>query len=167
MNSSGEVERAGAIGGPVVGTPKCSTIAWITWIIDDTGFLKQGRHSVGVQRQYTGSAGKITNCQIGVSLTLATRADHVPIDFKLYLPKSWTGDRERRKEARIPAHINLATKPELALQMIRRALEAGLPLGTVLADAAYGGKGIPRGIAAARPRLRRSRQLHHQRAAPR
>jgi SRSO17 transposase len=109
------------------------------WIIDDTGFLKQGTHSVGVQRQYTGSAGKVTNCQIGVSLTLATRSDHVPIDFELYLPKSWTTDRKRRKEARIPVGVAFATKPELGLQMIRRALESGLPRGTVLADAAYGG----------------------------
>ena len=109
------------------------------WIIDDTGFLKQGTHSVGVQRQYTGSAGKVTNCQIGVSLTLATRSDHVPIDFELYLPKSWTTDRKRRKEARVPVGVTFATKPELALQMIRRALDSGLPRGTVLADAAYGG----------------------------
>src|SRR4029453_8779865 len=64
-----------------------------SWIIDDTGFLKQGTHSVGVQRQYTGSAGKVTNCQIGVSLTVATKNEQVPIDFALYLPESWTEDR--------------------------------------------------------------------------
>jgi SRSO17 transposase len=109
------------------------------WIIDDTGFPKQGKHSVGVQRQYTGSAGKVTNCQIGSSLTLATREDHVPVDFELYLPKSWTTDRERRKEAKIPSDVSFATKPELGLQMIRRAIDSGLPRGTVLADAAYGG----------------------------
>ncbi len=109
------------------------------WILDDTGFLKQGTHSVGVQRQYTGSAGKVTNCQLGVSLVVATRSDQVPVDFALYLPKAWTGDRARRTEARIPADVEFATKPELALQMIRRALKAGLPRGVVLADCGYGG----------------------------
>lgn len=109
------------------------------WIVDDTGFLKQGTHSVGVQRQYTGSAGKVTNCQLGVSLTVATHSDQVPVDFELYLPKSWTSDRKRRKEARIPAKVRFATKPELALQMIRRALDTDLPRGVVLADCAYGG----------------------------
>ena len=108
------------------------------WIIDDTGFLKQGKHSVGVQRQYTGSAGKITNCQIGVSLTLATHTEHLPIDFQLYLPESWTSDPARRKEARIPPVVQFQTKPELALAMIRRALLDGVSPGVVLADSAYG-----------------------------
>ncbi|HET9622110.1 MAG TPA: transposase, partial [Kofleriaceae bacterium] len=72
------------------------------WIIDDTGFLKQGTHSVGVQRQYTGSAGKIANCQVGVSLSIATPQDHVAVDFELYLPTSWANDTARRAEARIP-----------------------------------------------------------------
>jgi len=108
------------------------------WIVDDTGWLKQGTHSVGVQRQYTGSAGKITNCQIGVSLTLATRTEQLPIDFELYLPESWINDQARRKEVRIPADIEFRTKPELALQMIRRAVASGVPRGVVLADAAYG-----------------------------
>jgi SRSO17 transposase len=109
-----------------------------SWIIDDTGFLKQGKHSVGVQRQYTGSAGKVTNCQIGVSLVYATRSDQVPIDFALYLPPSWTEDAKRRAAARIPDSVEFATKPRLALQMIRRALLAGVPRGIVLADAGYG-----------------------------
>jgi SRSO17 transposase len=108
------------------------------WILDDTGFLKQGRHSVGVQRQYTGSAGKITNCQIGVSLTVATRTEHLPIDFELYLPKSWTDAPERRQEARIPDTIEFKTKPELGLQMVERALKAGVQKGVVLGDAGYG-----------------------------
>ena len=108
------------------------------WIIDDTGFLKQGSHSVGVQRQYTGSAGKITNCQIGVSLTIATHTEQLPIDFRLYLPESWTNDKARRREARIPASVGFQTKPELALTMIRRALLDGVPPGVVLADSAYG-----------------------------
>jgi SRSO17 transposase len=108
------------------------------WIVDDTGFLKKGRHSVGVQRQYTGTAGKITNCQVGVSLTLATPQDHVPVDFELYLPDSWANDPGRRAEARIPDHVGFKTKPQLALDMLRRAVQADLPRGTVLADETYG-----------------------------
>jgi SRSO17 transposase len=108
------------------------------WIVDDTGFLKQGSHSVGVQRQYTGSAGKITNCQIAVSLSIATRTEHLPIDFELYLPTSWTDDVARRREARIPESVLFKTKPELALDMIRRAAADGIPTGVLLADAAYG-----------------------------
>ena len=109
-----------------------------SWIIDDTGFLKQGKHSVAVQRQYTGSAGKVTNCQIGVSLSLASRTAHLPIDFELYVPKSWTEDRARREEARIPATLVFQTKLQLALNMIRRALADRMPKGVVLGDAAYG-----------------------------
>lgn len=108
------------------------------WIIDDTGFLKQGSHSVGVQRQYTGSAGKITNCQIGVSLTLATAMAHVPVDFELYLPQMWTSDPTRRREGKIPDEVVFKTKIELALEMITRAASAELPGQVVLADAAYG-----------------------------
>ena len=108
------------------------------WIVDDTGFLKQGTHSVGVQRQYTGSAGKVTNCQIGVSLSLATRTEHLPVDFELYLPESWTEDPARRHEARIPDSVLFQTKPQLALAMIKRAIADGLPRGVVLADSAYG-----------------------------
>lgn len=108
------------------------------WIVDDTGFLKQRIHSVGVQRQYTGSAGKISNCQIGTSLTVATLTEQVPIDFALYLPKSWPDDDERREEARIPWDMQFATKPELELQLIRRALDDRIPPGVVLADKAYG-----------------------------
>src|SRR5262249_57286237 len=73
-----------------------------TWIIDDTGFLKQGKHSVGVQRQYTGSAGKTANCQIGVSLSVATDHAQLPIDFELFLPKLWTEDPKRRAPGKIP-----------------------------------------------------------------
>lgn len=108
------------------------------WIIDDTGFLKKGSHSVGVQHQYTGSAGKVTNCQIGVSLSIATATEHLPIDFELYLPKTWTDDEARRREARIPDDVNFQTKPQLALDMIQRAMAASIPPGVVLADAAYG-----------------------------
>lgn len=109
-----------------------------SWIVDDTGFLKQGSHSVGVQRQYSGSAGKVANCQVGVSLTVATRTEQLPIDFALYLPEAWTEDPERRREARIPADVKFATKPELALQLLRRAVADEIPAGLVLADQAYG-----------------------------
>lgn len=108
------------------------------WIVDDTGFLKQGKHSVGVQRQYTGSAGKVTNCQLGVSLAIASRSEHVPIDFELYLPRSWADDAARRAEGRIPDDVRFRTKPQLALAMIRRALADGVPPGIVLADTGYG-----------------------------
>jgi SRSO17 transposase len=109
-----------------------------TWVLDDTGFLKQGVHSVGVQRQYTGSAGKTTNCQIGVSLSVATRTAHVPIDFELYLPKSWIDDEERRAEAKIPPEVTFETKLDLALKMIERAIHADLPGEVLLADSGYG-----------------------------
>lgn len=108
------------------------------WILDDTGFLKQGTHSVGVQRQYTGSAGKITNCQLGVSLAVATRTEQLAVDFELYLPKCWAEDPARRAEAKIPDEVQFETKPELGLKMVRRALAAGVPKGVVLADSAYG-----------------------------
>ena len=96
------------------------------WIVDDTGFIKQGSHSVGVQRQYTGSAGKITNCQLGVSLSVTTRTEHLPIDFELYLPHCWADDPKRRVEARIPEDLLFKTKPSLALDMIRRACASGV-----------------------------------------
>jgi SRSO17 transposase len=110
----------------------------VAWILDDTGFLKQGTHSVGVQRQYTGSAGKVTNCQIGVSLCIATRSEHVPIDFELYLPKCWIEDPARRCEARIPEDVVFKTKPELAMELITRAVEDKIPGEIVLVDSAYG-----------------------------
>jgi SRSO17 transposase len=110
----------------------------VSWIIDDTGFLKQGNHSVGVQRQYTGSAGKVANCQIGVSLAVATTSEQLPIDFELYLPTSWVEDAARRREARIPRDVTFKTKPQLALEMIERALANEIPRGILLADSAYG-----------------------------
>ena len=109
-----------------------------TWIVDDTGFLKQGKHSPGVQRQYTGSAGKTANCQIGVSLVLANDNAQLPADFRLYLPKSWTEDRERCERARIPDEVDFKTKTQLALDMIERAVNDGVPGETVLADTFYG-----------------------------
>ena len=107
-------------------------------IIDDTGFLKQGSHSVGVKRQYTGSAGKVTNCQVAVSMTLATQSDHVPVDMQLYLPDTWANDPDKRKEGHIPPQIQFQTKPQLALKMLQQAVEDKLPLGRVLADCGYG-----------------------------
>lgn len=112
-----------------------------SWVLDDTGFMKQGKHSVGVQRQYTGTVGKVANCQLGVSLTLTTPTEHLPVDFDLYLPKSWAEDKARRKEARVPDTVKFRTKPEIALDMIRRAVADGLPRGVVLGDVAYGGNG--------------------------
>ena len=109
-----------------------------SWIIDDTGLLKQGNHSVGVQRQYTGSAGKVTNCQVAVSLSVATRCGHTPVDIELYLPERWANIKKRRKEARIPDDVVFRTKPDIALDIMRRAIADGIPLGVVLADAAYG-----------------------------
>lgn len=109
------------------------------WIVDDTGFPKQGKHSVGVQRQYTGTAGKVTNCQIGVSLAVATRTEHVPLDFELYLPRCWTDDAARRAEARIPEDVDFKSNIDLALGMIERAASAGIPGEIILADAAFGG----------------------------
>lgn len=108
------------------------------WILDDTGFLKQGKHSVGVQRQYTGSAGKIANCQIAVSLVVATRQAQLPIDFDLYLPESWTDDAGRRAEARIPEDVVFKSKLDIGLDMIRRAAATDVPRGVVLADSHYG-----------------------------
>jgi SRSO17 transposase len=109
-----------------------------TWIVDDTGFPKQGTHSVGVQRQYTGTTGKISNCQIGVSLSIATRSAHVPVDFELYLPASWASDAARRAECKIPDEVVFKTKEDLALEMIVRAAENKIPGDIVLADSFYG-----------------------------
>jgi SRSO17 transposase len=111
-----------------------------TWIVDDTGFLKQGKLSPGVQRQYTGSAGKTTNCQIGVSLVLATDIAHATTDFQLYIPESWAEDRERCRRAHIPDDVEYEPKWCLALDMIERAVADGLPHGVVLADCDYGNK---------------------------
>jgi SRSO17 transposase len=108
------------------------------WIVDDTGILKQGEHSVGVQRQYTGSAGKRANCQIAVSLAVATEAAHIPVDVELYLPQSWTDAPARRKAAKVPEDVVFKTKTELALDMIERAALAKIPGDIVLADSGYG-----------------------------
>src|SRR5882724_6576230 len=108
------------------------------WIIDDTGFPKKGRHSVGVARQYCGQLGKQDNCQVAVTLSVANHAASLPVAYRLYLPQEWTDDPVRRDKAGVPATIGFATKPEIALAQIRGALAAGLPRGVVLMDAGYG-----------------------------
>jgi SRSO17 transposase len=112
-------------------------------IADETGFLKSGKHSAGVQRQYTGTAGKITNCQVGVFLAYAVpaRGTRVLVDRELYVPKSWAGDRDRCAAAGIGQDVEFATKPELARKMIERAVTAGLPFAWFTADEAYGDNG--------------------------
>jgi SRSO17 transposase len=107
-------------------------------VVDETGFLKQGRASCGVGRQYTGSAGKITNCQIGVFAAYVSRHGHAFIDRALYLPKAWTSDAVRMAGSHVPATTSFATKPTLALGMITRAIEAGVPFAWVAADSVYG-----------------------------
>jgi SRSO17 transposase len=107
-------------------------------IVDETGFLKKGTHSAGVQRQYSGTAGRIENCQIGVFLAYATDKGTALIDRALYLPKSWTDDRTRCRQAGIPDDVAFATKPEMALAMLRRAAADGVPFGWVTADSIYG-----------------------------
>jgi len=106
--------------------------------IDETGFLKQGKASCGVTRQYTGSAGKITNCQIGVFATYVSRHGHAFIDRALYLPKTWTDDLQRLAAAHVPAGTGFSTKPQLARAMIERAIAARLPFAWVAADSVYG-----------------------------
>jgi SRSO17 transposase len=108
------------------------------WIVDDTGFPKKGEHSVGVARQYCGQLGKQDNCQVAVSLSLATERGSVPIDWRLYLPEKWAKDRRRRKKAGVPGELKFLTKPEIALEQLRAAQAAGVPIGIVLADAGYG-----------------------------
>ena len=107
-------------------------------VIDETGFLKQGKASCGVARQYTGSAGKITNCQIGVFAAYVSRHGHAFIDRSLYLPKAWTDDPARLAAAHVPQEAAFATKPRIAVGMIKRALAAQVPFAWVAADAVYG-----------------------------
>jgi SRSO17 transposase len=111
-------------------------------VIDETGFLKQGTSSCGVGRQYTGSAGKITNCQIGVFAAYVADKGHAFIDRRLYLPKDWTDAPARLTAAHVPATVRFATKPAIAVAMIERALEAGVPFAWVAADSVYGVGGV-------------------------
>jgi SRSO17 transposase len=144
------------------------------WIIDDTGFPKQGRHSVGVARQYCGQLGKQDNCQVAVSLSLANRHASLPVAWRLYLPQEWAADPARRRKAHVPADITFKTKAEIALDQLRWACAAGLPRGVVLPDAGYGNNSDLRAEITAldltyvagmrrvrgRPRRRRTRSSH-------
>jgi SRSO17 transposase len=110
----------------------------VAWVIDDTGFPKKGRHSVGVTRQYCGQLGKQDNCRVAVSLSVSTWTASVPIAWRLYLPEVWTDDRARRQKTGVPGPITFQTKPQIALTQIQQAVQEQVPTGPVLADAAYG-----------------------------
>jgi SRSO17 transposase len=107
-------------------------------VVDETGFLKKGTKSAGVQRQYSGTAGRIENCQVGVFLAYASGRGRALVDRELYLPKEWTTDVDRRAEAHVPDQVSFQTKPQLAQQLLERALAAGVPAGWVTADEVYG-----------------------------
>jgi SRSO17 transposase len=107
-------------------------------VVDETGFLKKGGKSAGVQRQYSGTAGRIENCQIGVFLAYASPRGYTLLDRELYLPKGWTENQERCREAHIPEGVTFATKPELAWRMLERTLDTGLPVAWVVGDTVYG-----------------------------
>ncbi len=107
-------------------------------VIDETGFLKKGENSVGVKRQYSGTAGRIENCQVGVFVGYATRQGQTLIDRALYLPQEWADDPQRRKKAKVPHAVTFATKPQLAQTMLSHALDAGIPAAWVTGDSVYG-----------------------------
>jgi len=110
----------------------------VAWVVDDTGFPKKGHESVGVARQYCAQVGKQDNCRVAVSVSVTTEKASMPVAFRLYLPETWTEDRNRRKKTGVPDQIQFQTKTEIALEQIRRARERGIPQGVVLADAGYG-----------------------------
>ncbi len=110
----------------------------IAWIVDDTGFVKKGTHSVGVTRQYCGQVGKQENCRVAVSLSVSTERASLPVAWRLYLPEVWAKDRTRRKKTGVPAEIRFQTKAAIALEQIRAAVKREIPVGVVLSDAAYG-----------------------------
>src|SRR3954469_1435272 len=112
--------------------------AVVAWIVDDTGFPKKGKHSVGVTRQYCGQVGKQENCRVAVSLSVATWSSSLPVEYRLYLPKEWAEDSDRREKTEVPEEVEFQTKPAIALDQIRAAVAANLDRGVVLADAAYG-----------------------------
>ena len=107
-------------------------------VVDESGFLKKGSKSVGVQRQYGRTAGRIENCQIGVFLTYATARGRVLLDRELYLPQGWADDEERRRKAGVPEEVRFQTKPQLARGMLERTVESGVPFGWVAGDTVYG-----------------------------
>ena len=108
------------------------------WLVDDSGMPKKGRHSVGVARQYCGQLGKQDNCQVAVSVSLATEAASVPVDYRLYLPELWAEDAERRAAVDVPEDVVFRTKPRIALEQIRERVARGTTLGLVVADSGYG-----------------------------
>jgi SRSO17 transposase len=108
------------------------------WIVDDTGFPKKGKHSVGVARQYCGQLGKQDNCQVAVSLSIANDHASLPVKYQLYLPQSWANDEARRRKAGVPEEIEFKTKPQIGLEQIKWACAVGLPRGVVIIDAGYG-----------------------------
>jgi SRSO17 transposase len=110
----------------------------VAWVVDDTGFPKKGTHSVGVARQYCGQVGKQDNCQVAVSLSVATWSSSLPIAYRLYLPQDWAEDAERRTKVEVPESIHFQTKLDIALDQIRNAVQSHVAPGIVLADAAYG-----------------------------
>jgi SRSO17 transposase len=110
----------------------------VAWIIDDTGFPKQGRHSVGVARQYSGTLGKVGNCQVAVTVHWSTATESMPLNWALYLPQTWTEDVARCRQAGVPLPMRFRTKPELALELLDQLLAWGLQRQPVLADAGYG-----------------------------
>jgi len=121
-------------------------------VVDETGFVKKGTHSVGVKRQYSGTAGKIENCQIGTFLSYATAKGHVLLDRRLYLPEEWANDPERREEAKIPADVVFQTKPEQAMAMLEHVWQAGVPMHWVTGDEVYGDSTELRDLVARRER---------------
>jgi SRSO17 transposase len=110
----------------------------VAWIVDDTGLPKKGSHSVGVSRQYCGQVGKQENCQVAVSLSVATWTSSLPIAWRLYLPEGWARKGKPRRQAGVPEEVVFQTKPQIALEQIGRAVEEGVPQGVVVADAGYG-----------------------------
>ncbi|WBU63584.1 IS701 family transposase [Paracoccus aerodenitrificans] len=134
-------------------------------VVDETGFLKKGTHSAGVARQYSGTAGRIENCQIGVFASYASRWGHALIDRRLYLPKAWADDPDRRAKAHVPKEMSFATKPAMACDMIANLLDEGTPCAFVLADAVYGSDFRFRRMLEARdqPYVLAVRSTHHLR----
>jgi SRSO17 transposase len=122
-------------------------------ILDETGFLKKGEFSVGVQRQYTGTAGKIANCQVGVFLAYVTSKGHALLDRRLYLPKVWCEDAPRREHAKVPESVRFQTKPEQGIEMLKQAWERGVPMRYVVGDEIYGNSTALRDTIAASGRV--------------
>ena len=112
--------------------------AIVAWVVDDTGFVKKGIHSVGVTPQYCGQVGEQENCRVGVSLSVCTADASLPIAWRLYLPEVWTQDKRRREATGVPEEVRFQTKPQIALQQIRTAVDREITTAPVLADAAYG-----------------------------